>query len=73
VTLFVVQLRTEFLALLAEQRNLTRRVRWSEVKKTIDGDPRYKAVDSSTQREEWFREFAKGLPEETNSVSIGLG
>lgn len=59
--------KQEFLELLNEQTGLTRKSKWSDIKKTIDQDTRYKQVDSSSTREEWFKEFSKTLPEETNS------
>jgi len=40
---------------------LDRHSRWGETKKKIDSDPRYKAVDSSSRREDWFRDFVKTL------------
>uniref|UniRef100_A0A914VS59 Transcription elongation regulator 1 n=2 Tax=Plectus sambesii TaxID=2011161 RepID=A0A914VS59_9BILA len=59
--------KQDFLALIRDQEGLTRKSKWSDVKKKIDHDPRYKQIDSSSTREEWFKEFAKTLPEETNS------
>ena len=52
------------MALLKESPDVDRHSRWSEVKKKLDGDPRYKAVESSLQREDWFREHIKALKEE---------
>ncbi|KAG8237630.1 hypothetical protein J437_LFUL017399 [Ladona fulva] len=58
------QVKREFLALLRERGEVDRHARWGEVKKRIDSDPRYKAVESSSAREDWFRDFQKTLKEE---------
>ena len=47
--------------LLKETSGLDRHSRWSEVKKKINSDPRYEAVDSSSRREDWFKDFVKNL------------
>ncbi|XP_013174367.1 PREDICTED: transcription elongation regulator 1 isoform X1 [Papilio xuthus] len=52
------QVKNDFLALLKE-KNVGRHTRWAEIKKKIDSDPRYKAVESSTIREDYFREYCK--------------
>jgi transcription elongation regulator 1 len=36
------------------------------VKKRINSDPRYDAVDSSSRREDWFKDYAKGLDDATS-------
>lgn len=54
-------MKAEFLALLREQSSVSRGSRWSEVKKKIDSDPRYKAVESSSRREDWFRDYVRRL------------
>lgn len=50
--------------MLREHSDIDRHSRWSEVKKRLDSDPRYKSVDSSGQREDWFREYGKILKDE---------
>jgi len=40
--------------------------RWNDVKKKIDIDSRYKSVDSSSRREDWFRDYLKQLEEESD-------
>lgn len=50
--------------MLREQPDIDRHSRWQDVKKKIDSDARYKCVDSSTLREDWFREYLKVLKEE---------
>ena len=51
--------------LLKETSGLDRHSRWSDTKKKIDSDARYKAVDSSSRREDYFREFIKTLKSES--------
>lgn len=67
VNLFFFQLKSDFLKLLKETPGIERSSRWSEVKKKINSDPRYEAVDSSTRREDWFKDYAKGLDDLTTS------
>jgi len=54
------QLKADYIALLKEQ-SLDRHSRWGETKKKIDSDPRYKAIESSSRREDWFRDYVKRL------------
>lgn len=60
----MLQIKKDFFAMLRENTDLDRHARWSEVKKKFDSDARYKAVDSSGQREDWWREYCKILKEE---------
>lgn len=60
----MLQIKKDFFAMLRENTDLDRHARWSEVKKKFDCDARYKAVDSSGQREDWWREYCKILKEE---------
>lgn len=50
--------------MLRENPDIDRHARWSDVKKKVDSDARYKAVESSTQKEDWFREYCKILKDE---------
>lgn len=59
-----MQAKKDFHTLLREHPDIDRHSRWSDVKKKIDSDPRYKAVDSSGMREDWFREYCKILKDE---------
>lgn len=59
-----LQIKKDFFALLREHSDIDRHARWSDVKKKLDSDPRYKAVESSTHREDLFREYCKILKEE---------
>lgn len=47
--------------MLNEVPGINRKSHWSDVKKKVRGDPRYERIDSSNQREEWFREHVKTL------------
>lgn len=58
------QIRKDFLALLREHNEITRHSRWPDVKKRIDSDSRYRAVDGSNLREDYFIEYCKILKEE---------
>lgn len=55
------KMKKDFLELLQEQKNLDKHSRWSDVKKSMAEDARYRAVDSSSQREEWFKEYVAKL------------
>ncbi|GAB6025446.1 hypothetical protein CHUAL_011191 [Chamberlinius hualienensis] len=55
------KLKKDFYELLKELTDLTKHSRWSETKKRIDSDARYKAIDSSSTREDWFRDYAARL------------
>ncbi|KAA3677206.1 transcription elongation regulator 1 [Paragonimus westermani] len=55
--------KADFLNLLKEQKYLSRHSHWGDIKRRIDTDPRYKAVDSSSRREDWFRDFIRKLEE----------
>ena len=65
-----LQLKSDFLQLLKEQSYLERHSRWSESKKKIDSDPRYKAVDSSSRREDWFRDYVKTLDDKKETKEV---
>lgn len=54
-------MKADFLELLKETSDLDRHSRWSDVKKKLDSDPRYKAVDSSTRREDWFKDYIRTI------------
>ncbi|XP_066150090.1 transcription elongation regulator 1 [Euwallacea fornicatus] len=56
--------KRDFLAMLREHSDIDRHAHWSEVKRKLDSDARYKAVDSHGLREDWFREYCKMLKEE---------
>ncbi|XP_013135865.1 PREDICTED: transcription elongation regulator 1-like [Papilio polytes] len=62
--------KNDFLALLKE-KNVGRHTRWAEIKKKVDSDPRYKAVESSTVREDYFREYCKQVKDERKKEKDG--
>ena len=49
---------------MLKESDIDRHSRWSEVKLKVDGDIRYKAVDSGAQREDWFRDYIMKLKED---------
>lgn len=58
---FIFQLKSDFIQLLKETSDIDRHSRWSEIKRKIDSDSRYKAVDSSSRREDWFKDYVRKL------------
>ncbi|XP_030767326.1 transcription elongation regulator 1-like isoform X2 [Sitophilus oryzae] len=57
-------IKKDFFTMLREHSDIDRHSHWSDVKRKVDTDPRYKAVDSHGMREDWFREYCKILKEE---------
>merc|ERR1711993_216566 len=49
---------------LKESSGVDRHSHWSDVKKTLEGDSRYKAVESSSQKEDWFLDHIHDLKED---------
>ena len=49
------------MAMLEESEAITERSQWKKMKALFDRDPRYKAVESSVQREEWFLEHVRSI------------
>ncbi|ROT77294.1 Transcription elongation regulator 1, partial [Penaeus vannamei] len=56
-------IKKDFFTMLKEA-DIDRHSRWSDVKRKLDSDPRYKAVESSVQREDWFRDYMVKIKEE---------
>ncbi|KAM5173157.1 transcription elongation regulator 1 isoform 1-T1 [Mantella aurantiaca] len=54
------KVKTDFFELLANH-HLDAQSRWSKIKEKIEGDPRYKAVESSSTREELFKQYIEKL------------
>ena len=52
--------------MLGESEAITERSQWRKIKTLFEKDTRYKAVESSSQREEWFSEYVAGLASQTN-------
>lgn len=63
---FLLQLKSDFLQLLKDTSDIDRHSRWSDVKRKIDSDPRYKAVDSSSRREDWFKDYVRNLEDDSD-------
>lgn len=61
--------KKEFIAMLEEQTSLTRKSKWKEVKKTLEEDQRYKNLESSSTKEDLFKDYTSKLGDETLSVS----
>jgi len=53
------------MALLKENTTLHRSSRWNDCKRKFETAEAYKQCESSTQREDWFREHVRTLPERT--------
>lgn len=58
------QIRKDFFELLREQKEIDRHTHWMDIKKSLDEDPRYKAVNDSVLREDYFYDYIKILKEE---------
>lgn len=61
------QLKKEYFTLLKEL-NVTRNSSWSETKRAGEHDSRYKSIESSSRREDWFREYQSKHADETANV-----
>ncbi|RCN33509.1 FF domain protein [Ancylostoma caninum] len=59
--------KKEYLAMLAEQTSFTRKTKWSTAKKLLENDERFKAVESSSSREQMFRDHVEKLGDESLS------
>ena len=66
---WLLQIHNDFAALLAEQK-LDSNAHWRKIRSKIEKDPRYKAVESSVEREEWFKEHVEQLYKVTNALII---
>lgn len=61
---FHPQIRKDFFELLREQKEIDRHTHWMDIKKSLDQDSRYKAVNDSVLREDYFYDYIKILKEE---------
>lgn len=59
--------RKNFYAMLKEIKHLHRHSSWSETKKLIENDSRYKCIESSSKREDYFRDYCKTLQDEKDT------
>jgi len=55
--------KKNFYSMLKELKSLHRHSSWTETKRLVEGDSRYKAIESSVKREDYFRDYCKTLPE----------
>merc|ERR1719445_3021119 len=56
--------KKDFKALMKETESIDRHSHWSDIKKTLEKDERYLAVDSSSLREDWFYDYVQDLKDE---------
>merc|ERR1712130_642014 len=56
--------KKDFKELLKETEDIDRHSHWSDIKKLIEKDDRYAAVDSSSQRQDWFEDYIVELKDE---------
>lgn len=56
--------RSGFMDLLTETKEINHSTRWSKVKMLLENDPRYRAVESSDEREKFFDEYLKSISNE---------
>lgn len=61
-----LQIHNDFEELLVEQK-LDNKAQWRKVRHKIEKDPRYKAVESSSQKEEWFKEHIEQIYKKENA------
>lgn len=54
-------IKKDFKAMMKECDEIDHHSRWSDIKKILSDDPRYQAVDSSSQREDWFSDYVHDL------------
>lgn len=57
---FKLQIKSDFFELLSNH-HLDSQSRWSKVKDKVESDPRYKAVDSSSMREDLFKQYIEKI------------
>merc|ERR1712176_187450 len=58
------QVKKDFKTMLEENNEIDRHAYWGDVKKGMSEDPRYQAVESSGQREDWFMDYVQELKDE---------
>ncbi|UJR30629.1 hypothetical protein I4U23_018153 [Adineta vaga] len=62
-------LKKEYFVLLKETK-VTRNSSWSDIKHLCNHDSRYKAVQSSSRREDWFHEYQSKHLDETSTTPV---
>merc|ERR1719186_1958832 len=58
------KIKKDFKLLLKETERIDRHAYWGDVKNLIREDSRYKAVESNTQKEDWFMDYVHELKDE---------
>ncbi|XP_011304285.1 transcription elongation regulator 1 isoform X2 [Fopius arisanus] len=58
------QVKKDFFGMLREHKDIDRHSHWSDCKKRLEGDWRYRVVESATTREDWFRDYVRVLKDE---------
>ncbi|KAL5273613.1 TCERG1 family protein [Megaselia abdita] len=58
------KIRKDFRAMLKERSDIDRHTRWQDIKKKFENDSRYRAVDNSLLREDYFLDYLQYLKEE---------
>merc|ERR1712066_1090039 len=56
--------KKDFKELLKETEDIDRHSHWSDIKKIIENDDRYTAIESSSQRQDWFEDYVQELKDE---------
>lgn len=64
LTINAFQVKKEFIAMLREHKDIDRHSHWSECKKKLETDWRYRVVESASTREDWFRDYVRILKDE---------
>ena len=56
--------------MLKECTEIDRHSHWADIKKKLENDTRYKAAESSSLRETWFKDYCKQLKEEKRKEKV---
>jgi transcription elongation regulator 1 len=63
------ELKKNYMIMFKELKSLHRYSSWTETKRSIENDSRYKAIESSKKREDYFRDYCKTLDRPSSSNS----
>nr|2DOE_A Chain A, Transcription elongation regulator 1 [Homo sapiens] len=66
------KIKSDFFELLSNH-HLDSQSRWSKVKDKVESDPRYKAVDSSSMREDLFKQYIEKIAKNLDSSGPSSG
>jgi len=68
------QMKVEFMQMLREVVSTDRPMTWENVHAMVEFDPRCRAIASTAQKEDWFREFSANIrPVKTVAVQSRPG